>query len=37
MAQGGANVVIADVGNHDAVAAEIAKATGANTLGLNID
>jgi NAD(P)-dependent dehydrogenase (short-subunit alcohol dehydrogenase family) len=37
MAQDGANVVIADIRNHDAAAAEVAKATGANTLGLKID
>jgi len=37
LAQDGANVVVADIRNHDAAAAEIAKATGAATLGLNID
>lgn len=37
MAQDGANVVIADIRNHDVVAAEVAKATGANTLALKID
>lgn len=37
MAQDGADVVIADIRNHDVVAAGVAKATGANTLGLKID
>lgn len=37
MAQDGANVVIADIRNHDVVAAEVAKATGAKTLALKID
>jgi NAD(P)-dependent dehydrogenase (short-subunit alcohol dehydrogenase family) len=37
LAQEGANVVIADIKNHDASAAEIAKATGAKTLGLKVD
>jgi len=37
MAQDGANVVIADIRNHDAAAAEVARATGAKTLGLRID
>lgn len=37
MAQDGANVVIADIRNHDAAAAEIAGATGAKVIGLEID
>ncbi len=37
LAQDGANVVVADVAKHDVSAAEIAKATGAKTLGLKID
>ena len=37
LAQDGANVVVADIANHDVSAAEIAKATGAKTLGLKID
>src|SRR3981081_1376584 len=37
LAKDGAAVVIADLRNHDAAAAEIAKATGARTLGLKVD
>ena len=37
LAKDGAAVVIADLRNHDVAAAEIAKATGARTLGLQID
>lgn len=37
LAQDGANVVIADIRNHDAAAAEIAEATGVKALGLKID
>jgi NAD(P)-dependent dehydrogenase (short-subunit alcohol dehydrogenase family) len=37
LARDGAAVVVADVKNHDVAAAEIAKATGARTLGLKID
>lgn len=37
LAQDGANVVVADINNHDVSAAEIAKVTGARTLGLKID
>jgi NAD(P)-dependent dehydrogenase (short-subunit alcohol dehydrogenase family) len=37
LAQDGANVVIADLQGHDVAAAEIAKATGARTLGLQVD
>jgi NAD(P)-dependent dehydrogenase (short-subunit alcohol dehydrogenase family) len=37
LAQDGAAVVIADVRNYDVAAAEIAKATGAKTLGLQVD
>lgn len=37
LAQDGANLVIADIRNHDAAAAEIARATGARTLGLRVD
>ena len=37
MAQDGANVVIADIRNHGAAAAEIASATGAKVIGLEID
>ena len=37
LAQDGAAVVVADVRNHDVAAAEIAKAAGARTLGLNVD
>ena len=37
LAQDGANVVVADIRNQDAAAAEIAKATGARTLGLKTD
>ena len=37
LARDGAAVVIADIRNHDAAAAEIAKATGARTLGLKVD
>ncbi len=37
LAQDGANVVVADIRNHDAAAAEIARATGARTLGLKAD
>ncbi|TMI02871.1 MAG: SDR family NAD(P)-dependent oxidoreductase, partial [Betaproteobacteria bacterium] len=33
----GAAVVIADLRNHDVAAAEIAKVTGAKTLGLKVD
>src|SRR5207244_11929686 len=37
LAKDGAAVVIADLSNHDVAAAEIAKATGAKTLGLKVD
>ena len=37
LARDGASVVVADVQNHEVSAAEIAKATGARTLGLKID
>ena len=37
LAQDGANVVVADINNHDVSAADIASATGAKTLGLKID
>jgi NAD(P)-dependent dehydrogenase (short-subunit alcohol dehydrogenase family) len=37
LAQDGASVVIADLRNFDVAAAEIAKATGAKTLGLQVD
>lgn len=37
LARDGAAVVVADIRNHDAAAAEIAKATGARTLGLATD
>src|SRR2546427_176657 len=37
LAKDGAAVVIADLSNHDIAAAEIAKATGAKTLGLTED
>jgi NAD(P)-dependent dehydrogenase (short-subunit alcohol dehydrogenase family) len=37
LAQDGASVVIADLRNFDTAAAEIAKATGAKTLGLEVD
>jgi NAD(P)-dependent dehydrogenase (short-subunit alcohol dehydrogenase family) len=37
LASDGAAVVIADVANYDVAAAEIAKATGARTLGVQID
>jgi NAD(P)-dependent dehydrogenase (short-subunit alcohol dehydrogenase family) len=37
LARDGASVVVADVQNYDVAAAEIAKATGARTLGLKID
>jgi NAD(P)-dependent dehydrogenase (short-subunit alcohol dehydrogenase family) len=37
LAQDGANIVVADVNNHDVSAADIAKATGAKTLGLKVD
>ena len=37
LARDGASVVVADLRNHDAAAAEIAKATGARTLGLGVD
>ena len=37
LARDGAAIVVADVQNHDVAAAEIAKATGARTLGLNVD
>jgi NAD(P)-dependent dehydrogenase (short-subunit alcohol dehydrogenase family) len=37
LASDGAAVVVADIRNHDAAAAEIAQATGARTLGLKVD
>jgi NAD(P)-dependent dehydrogenase (short-subunit alcohol dehydrogenase family) len=37
LARDGASVVVADLRNQDAAAAEIAKATGARTLGLHVD
>jgi NAD(P)-dependent dehydrogenase (short-subunit alcohol dehydrogenase family) len=37
LARDGASVVVADVRNQDAAAAEIAKATGAHTLALRVD
>lgn len=37
LAQDGANVVVADIRNPDAAAAEISAATGARTLGLMVD
>src|SRR5207247_2848609 len=37
LARDGAAVVIADLRNHDVAAAEIAKVTGAKTLGLKVD
>ena len=37
LAQDGANIVVADIRNHDVAAAEIARDTGAKTLGLKID
>jgi NAD(P)-dependent dehydrogenase (short-subunit alcohol dehydrogenase family) len=37
LAEDGASVVIADVRNYDVAAADIAKATGARTLGLKVD
>ncbi len=37
LARDGASVVVADVQNYDVAAAEIAKTTGARTLGLKID
>ena len=37
LAKDGASIVVADILNHDSAAAEIAKATGARTLGLKID
>ncbi|MGH8661652.1 MAG: SDR family NAD(P)-dependent oxidoreductase [Burkholderiales bacterium] len=37
LARDGAAVVVADLRHHDATAAEIAKATGARTLGLKVD
>ncbi|HEY7742356.1 MAG TPA: 3-oxoacyl-ACP reductase family protein [Burkholderiales bacterium] len=37
LARDGASVVIADVRNHDVAAAEIAQATGARALGLQVD
>src|SRR5437016_5639498 len=37
LAKDGAAVVIADLSNHDIAAAEIAKVTGAKTLGLTVD
>ncbi|HEY5897967.1 MAG TPA: 3-oxoacyl-ACP reductase family protein [Burkholderiales bacterium] len=37
LAQDGAAVVVSDIKNFDVAAAEIAKATGARTLGLNVD
>ncbi|MGH8699985.1 MAG: SDR family NAD(P)-dependent oxidoreductase [Burkholderiales bacterium] len=37
LARDGANIVVADIKNYDTSAADIAKATGARTLGLKID
>jgi len=37
LARDGASVVVADLSNHDAAAAEIAQATDARTLGLKVD
>ncbi|MGH8649594.1 MAG: SDR family NAD(P)-dependent oxidoreductase, partial [Burkholderiales bacterium] len=37
LARDGASVVVADLRNHDSAAAEIAKATGARMLGLQVD
>ena len=37
LARDGASIVIADLQKYDRAAAEIAKATGARTLGLRID
>ena len=37
LAQDGASVVISDIKNFDVAAAEIAKVTGARTLGLQVD
>ena len=37
LARDGAAVVVADLNNHDAAAAEIAQATGARTLGIRVD
>ena len=37
LAQDGANLVIADIRNHDAAAVEVTRATGAKALGLHID
>ena len=37
LAEDGAAVVIADIRSYDTAAAEIAKATGARTLGLQVD
>jgi NAD(P)-dependent dehydrogenase (short-subunit alcohol dehydrogenase family) len=37
LAQDGASVVVADVARHDTAAAEIARSTGAPTLGLQVD
>src|SRR5512134_2586637 len=37
LARDGAAVVVADLRNHEAAAAEIAQATGARTLGLQVD
>src|SRR3989449_9435463 len=37
LAKDGAGVVIADLRNHDVAAAEIARVTGAKTLGLKVD
>ncbi|HSB48583.1 MAG TPA: 3-oxoacyl-ACP reductase family protein [Burkholderiales bacterium] len=37
LARDGASVVVADIRNHDAAAAEIAQATGARALGLQVD
>ena len=37
LAQDGCAVVVADIRNYDTAAAEIAKATGARTLGLQVD
>ena len=37
LAYDGASVVVADIRNHDAAAAEIAKTTGTRTLGLKVD
>ena len=37
LAQDGANIVVADLKNHEASAADIAKETGAKTLALKVD